>query len=132
MNNYYPLKHWLATLAIAPLLMAAYDFATGSVFFWGRYFDVLWFSFIFSIPVFIVYIGLFYLLAKKQRPLYATKIILSLCISCIAFITLSMIGRGVIDLFPVYAIAITISSFLFNPLQLKESLPAWENQKQGQ
>jgi hypothetical protein len=129
MNKYYPLQHWLATLIIAPLLMIVYKLTrVGSTLRVEFYAFVLLYSFLFSIPGFLLYTGLFHLIGKSKKPAYLIKIILNSCAICIGLATLLFIEKSLINLFIIYTIAVIISSFLFKIYKTEKPLPIEEDE----
>lgn len=129
LNNYYPLKHWLSTLIIAPAVFSGYDLIMEkSTFIADLYGYVFLFSLLFSIPGFLAYNGLFFWIAKYKRPVYLTKVVLNLCAICIGLATLLIIERSLIDLIGIYAIAVIISSFFFKIYKPEEPLPIKEDE----
>lgn len=121
----YPIRHFLATLLIAPLISAIYavgDFAEDVApdimetlrNIIETYPLFLVFGFAFALPVFILYYLSYNLLVKTSLPAIAIKLLLNTEAIAGLMITLKLIGGTFVPtaiLF--YSIAVIISSLFF-------------------
>lgn len=81
MSSSFPFKHWFYTLLLGPLTSLLFDTVFGSiekavVGLFEAYPATFIFSILFSIPTLIVYVGVFFLLAKRNTNIRAAKAIL--------------------------------------------------------
>lgn len=94
-SNTYPYKHWLTSLAVGALILFIIDIVSGN----NNLNDAVGmcilyavFGFIFSIPVFILYLLLFNLLIRKSNSVLMIKTILNSIAIVGLFITIKLIG----------------------------------------
>jgi hypothetical protein len=117
-NNTYPYKHWLTSLAVAALILFIIDIISGNnnlneaigmcmlyVIFW----------FVFSIPVFIIYLLLFNLLIRKTISVLIIKTLLNSITIIGVFITIKLIGGTMMTpkFASYYSIILIICSFFY-------------------
>ena len=122
-NPLYPFKHWLTSLAIAPLLLfifaALKSTINSSADTFAYYILFVAIGFIWSFPTFIVYYFLYIFLVKKRTSPLLIKIILDIEAVLGMFITLKLTGGTAIpDMYAPYFIAIVISSFFYRTEKL--------------
>jgi hypothetical protein len=117
MKNYYPLKHWLSVLLVGPLFWLIYE----TVFRGERLKNVYrllgeayMLELLFSLPAFILYLIIFYLLKKKTTNEYVIKLTLNIFTIIVMFITFKLIDSHAVDYFFIpYTIAIILCSLIF-------------------
>jgi hypothetical protein len=118
MSRYYPIKHWLTTLMIGPLLLGIYEAIRASDRnVWGElqtYPLFLVLGLVYSFPVFLMYCLAFNLLIKTTATPWLIKTILNTgAIACV-FISFKIIGGSLaLTLSIAYSMALLISSFFF-------------------
>ncbi len=125
MDTFYPIKHWLLTLLISPLILFLYSFLFlgGDSFsdFLGLYFVFILFGIVISLPALICYYFTFYLLKTKINSALQLKTILNVIAITGIFITfLIMEGSSIFDFILCYSIAVIICSG-FSKIKKKES-----------
>ena len=130
MDTFYPVKHWLLTLAVGPVVVSIYEFFLSndtSVFFLlEAYPPFLIIGFIFSIPMLLVYYLLFYFLISKPLTTLITKSILNLITIAGIFVTFIVVGGSTAPDYSIsYSIAVVICSW-FIKIKNSESLSANE------
>ena len=81
MNENYPLQHWLTTLLFAPFLPSIYESIVGPISgeingLLDIYLISVVFSFVFSLPTFVIYYFVFWSLSKRNISPIAMKFIL--------------------------------------------------------
>jgi len=117
-SNIYPYKHWLTSLAVGALILFFVDIISGN----NNLNDAVGmcmlssiFGFIFSIPVFILYLLLFNLLIQKIDSSFLIKTILNTVTICGVFITIKLIGGTMMTpkMALYYSIVIIVCSFIF-------------------
>ena len=94
-SNTYPYKHWLTSLAVAALILFIIDVVSGNNNLndaVGMCMLYVIFGFVFSIPVFIIYLLLFNLLIRKTTSALIIKTILNSITIAGIFITIKLIG----------------------------------------
>jgi hypothetical protein len=117
----YPIKHFLATLLIAPLISVFYvgqDSAPDIPETLGNIIETyplfLIFGFAFALPVFILYYLFYKLLIKTSLPDIAIKLLLNTEAIAGLLITLKLIGGTFVPTAMIfYSIAVIISSLFF-------------------
>lgn len=127
MKPEFPIFHWILTLIISP-------FTGGLIqFIWGEdesqvsllldiYPATVSYSFVFSIPAFIVYCILFYFLNKKDIQTGLAKFFLiGLTIMCICLTLLALDRRMVYDIFLAYSTTTAIVGVMLR-LRPKETV----------
>lgn len=126
MRILYPFAHWLLTVLLSPLISdTLYCIFYQSPFNLARLFEVypaiISFIFIFSIPTFLCYLVLFFLLKKYPLPILVAK----LCLNATAIIGI-LITWFYVDLFSGYhqLAGIIISTILIGFLLKLEKSPA--------
>ncbi|MBX9892681.1 MAG: hypothetical protein K2Y12_10210 [Chitinophagaceae bacterium] len=82
MRTFYPFAHWLLTVLLSPLISEAlfclvYQSPFKLAIFIEVYPAIISFIFIFSIPTFLCYFVLFFLLKKNQLPILVAKLCLN-------------------------------------------------------
>lgn len=107
-ENPYPYKHWLASLVMGSLI------GLGSSLSLDLFLVYLMMSFVFSLPVMVVYLIAFSLLSKSSFSPFILKILLNLVAIAGVVITLSLIGGEAAAITAIiYSSALVISSFFF-------------------
>lgn len=126
MRTYYPFTHWLLTVLLSPLISTTlYCIIYQSPFrlttFFELYPAIIIFIFIFSIPTFLCYLVLFFLLKKYPLPILVAK----LCLNATAIIGI-LITWFYVDLFSGYhqLAGIIISTILIGFLLKLKKNPA--------
>ena len=126
MRTYYPFAHWLLTVLLSPLISTTlYCIVYQSPFKLAHFLEVypaiISFIFIFSIPTFLCYLVLFFLLKKNQLSILVAK----LCLNATA-ITGILITWFYVDLFSGYhqLAGIIISTILIGFLLKLKKNPA--------
>lgn len=117
----YPIKHFLATLLIAPLISVFYtagNAAPDLLETLGNIIETyplfLIFGFAFALPVFILYYFSYKVLIKTSLPNIAIKLLLNTKAIAGLLITLKLIGGTFVPTaLMFYSIAVIISSFFF-------------------
>lgn len=117
MNMAYPLKHWLTSLVIGPLIMITYDAVTSSklmVDAIGVFFLFLAFGLLLSLPTFILYIFTFTTLIKKEISNLTVKIILNM-LAIIGTVLTFLIIQGSMTEFLIicYSTSLIVGSLLY-------------------
>lgn len=102
MRTYYPFAHWLLTVLLSPLISTTlycivYQSPLNIAHFFEVYTAIISFIFIFSIPTFLCYLVLFFLLKKYPLPIPFAK----LCLNATAIIGI-LITWFYVDLFSGY------------------------------
>lgn len=118
MDRSFAFKHWIFTNLIAPVgLMTYIAFAENEKLFVlngvGFLVMAILFSFVMSVPVFILYYGAFYFLSKKKMPLLTIRIVLSVIAIIGVFASARLLGgknTGQIEL--AYSITVLVLGFL--------------------
>lgn len=82
MRILYPFAHWLLTVLLSPLMSnllfcMVYQSPLRLTTFFELYPAIIIFIFIFSIPTFLCYLVLFFLLKKYPRPILVAKLCLN-------------------------------------------------------
>jgi len=94
-NNTYPYKHWLTSLSVAALILFIIDIVSGNNNLKdaiGMCMLYVIFGFVFSIPVFIIYLLVFNLLIRKKFSALIIKTILNSITIAGVFVTIKLIG----------------------------------------
>ena len=115
MDQRYILKHWLATLLVAPILLYVYDLVMMEAS-WGLGACglIILFGALFSIPTLIAYIFLFKLLANQNVNSCTAKIILDSLVVLGVTITGMLVGGTLITiLIIIFSVAAVLASLLF-------------------
>lgn len=115
MDQSYIIKHWLATLLVAPILLYVYDLVMMKAT-WGLGMCslIVLFGAFFSIPTLIAYIFLFKLLAKQNVNSCTAKIILDGLVVLGIAITGTLIGGTLIATIVItFSAAAILASLLF-------------------
>lgn len=117
MNTFYPIKHWLLTLVIGPVVVALYEvlfsYSNSILSFLESYPLFIIFGIFFSLPVLIVYYFLFYLLISKPLSTLTIKSILNLVTIIGIVVTFILLGGSVAPDYSIsYSIAVVICSWL--------------------
>jgi len=118
MNKSYPIKHWVTTLALGPLLPVLYGiiFTKDDQVFGDleTYPLFIMFGLLFSLPVLFIYVFTFRFLIKKIDSAILIKTILNIVVIAGVFITFQVIKGGMaMALSKAYSVAAIISSLLF-------------------
>lgn len=113
----YPVKHWLTTLAIGPLILIIGDSISSFGFVFstsGVYFLYAIFGLVFSLPVFGVYFWIYKKLAKTSLSSIAIKIILTSLGGIGIAVSFALInGSMVVEEVVSYSIALLIASTFY-------------------
>ncbi len=117
MNLAYPIKHWLTSLVIGPLIMITYDAVTSSklmVDAIGIFFLFLTFGLLLSLPTFILYILTFTTLIKKEISNLTIKIILNTLAIIGTVLTFLTIKGSMTELLIIcYSTSLIVGSLLY-------------------
>jgi hypothetical protein len=114
----YPLKHWLCTLALGPLILWMYDrlFTHNNPMLSGIefYFMFFLFGFVFSIPALVVYYFSFRIILGKVSSKIAAKLILLAIAVPATLFTFYLIGGTLMHpLMISYSAALIVASMFF-------------------
>jgi hypothetical protein len=117
-HNSYPYKHWLTTLIVSALTIFFIDVITGNNNFndaLGICILFIIYGLFFSLPMFILYLLLFYILIRQVNSIFIIKTILNAATICGTFITIQLIGGTMMTpkLALFYSIILIICSFIF-------------------
>jgi hypothetical protein len=125
-SNTYPFKHWLSSLLLGSLIILISDLVKGN----NTVDDALgvamlffMFGFLFSLPVLVVYLLLYYTLVHLISSSILIKIVLNLVTTIGIFITIRCVGGSMmtIDLALYYSVIAVICSLIF---RIKKREPA--------
>src|SRR4030095_3853298 len=113
----YPLKHWLTSLTIGPLIVIIYDAISNSKLMTdavGIYFLFVAYGLFFSLPVFALYVLTFNKIIKTDKSDLVIKIVLN-AIGAIGIIVTFLIIKGSITMLASvsYSIALIIASIFY-------------------
>lgn len=130
MDSFYPIRHWLLTLAIAPVIVALYAYLisndTSMFSLLEAYALFFIIGLIFSIPMLLVYYLIFYFLIRKPLSALTIKSILNLATIAGILVTFYVIGGSATPDYSIsYSIAVVVSSWLIK-LKNTESVSANE------
>src|SRR5687768_6704677 len=112
LNLGYPLRHWLTSLAIGPLIAFTYETISYKVpnDAFGTYFLFVTFGLVFSLPIFILYVLTFNKLLQTKMSGWTIKIILDIVAVIGVIVTFSMIkGTMTLRASIFYSIAILLA-----------------------
>lgn len=117
MNLAYPLKHWLTSLSIGPLMMIIYDAFSSSKLMNDAFVTCLLFvtfGLFFSLPVFILYVLVYNRIIKTDQSNLTIKIILNI-IGVIGVVTTFSVIKGSITMVAsiCYSIALITGSIFY-------------------
>ena len=117
-DNTYPYKHWLTSLGLGALILFTIDIVSGKNSLndaIGMGFLCVIFGFIFSIPVFILYLLLFNILIRRTISALLIKTILNSITIVGIFITIKLIGGTMMtpEFALYYSIILVVSSFFY-------------------
>jgi len=126
MDNTYPLKQWLITLAVSPLLLAVYEYFFSSSASAADYIKLytlfLLFGITYSLPVFAIYYLSFFLLSKRVKSPLSMKIILNIIAIVGVYITFKILGGTLTPSLSItYIVAIFVSSLILKISIKKET-----------
>jgi len=118
MNLSYPLKHWLTTLLVGPILIIVYDLIVSlrlMVDGLGLLMVFIAVGLVLSLPIFLVYLWAFKLLTKKKISDLMIKATLDIGGVLAIIVTFLFIIKGnlAITLSVAYSIALVLSSLFF-------------------
>ena len=92
----YPIKHWLGTLAVGPVIVLIYDavFSHNNSMLSGPEFYVLIFLFglLFSLPSLLIYYFCYKMVSRKVKSKLRTKMVLLIIAIVETLLTLYLIG----------------------------------------
>lgn len=116
MDTFYPVKHWLVTLAIGPIVVALYEYMLSndnSLFTVLELYPIfLIMSFIFSMPMLFIHYLLFISLVRTTLPTLAIKSILNMVTIIGILITFYLIGGSARHSYSLsYSIAVIVCSW---------------------
>jgi len=124
MDNTYPLKQSLVTLAISPLLLAVYEYFFSSSAAAGDYIKLytlfLFFGITYSLPVFALYYLSFFLLLKRVKSPLSMKIILNIIAITGVYITFKILGGTLTPSLSITYIATIFVSSLILKISIKK------------
>ena len=113
----YPLKHWLTVLLIGPFFWLIYEvtFINEKLKNCLRVLDLVFvIELLCSLPVFILYIAVFYLIRKKTESTIVIKLTLNIFAITGMFITFKLMGSySANSAFVPYIFAIVLCSLIF-------------------
>ena len=119
MNRFYPIKHWLATLAIAPLLLSLSDrmkpHNSGDISFGELYPIFIAYGLLFALPALLLYYIAFYFVMNNCN---FSSILIKIILDTIAILSLIITGlffgtELTSEFFIGYSIAIILTSLFF-------------------
>lgn len=118
MTNTYPYKHWLTTLIVSALTIFFIDVISGNNNFndaLGICMLFIIYGLLFSLPMFILYFLLFYILIRKVNSALIIKTILNTVTICGIYITIQLIGGTMMTpkLATYYSIILIVCSLFF-------------------
>lgn len=125
MSFNYPLKHWLTSLAIGPLIMIIYDTVISAKLMndaIGMYFLFLLYGVFFSLPTLILYLFLYSRVVNTQTSNLVSKTILNFLGVVGIVVTFLLIGGSMSQILTLsYSGALIFGSLLYNirPKQVK-------------
>lgn len=112
----YPVKHFLTTIILTPLLIELYAFIVDQEsLIGGIYFTMLALSFGFALPTYTIYHIAYVQLLKKKPGSLVAKSILNV-IAILGYLMTMVILQGGLSfdlIFAAYPIVIVLTSFLF-------------------
>lgn len=118
MNLEYPIKHWLTSLTLGPLIMIIYDMVDNSKLMndaGGIFFLFLVFGLLFSLPLLVLYALTYNFLTKNIKSNLMIKVILNLLGVLGIVITFSLIKGSMTVMASVfYSIGLIIASLFYN------------------
>lgn len=129
MNEYFPYKHWILTLSIAPLLLLAFSLSKGEgtdFSFWvfiPTILALIAISIVISTPAFIFYYMLFCFLSYKATKALTAKTILILFSIFTIVITITLFGGTLYTEQALYAVSSIVSGFFLNIQKRKILMP---------
>src|SRR5882672_110448 len=113
----YPLKHWLTSLTIGPLLAIVYDAISTSQLMTdalGIYFLYVTFGLFFSLPVFLLYLLTFNKIVKTKKSSLTVKVILNIVAVVGVIVTFSLIkGTSTFMASIFYSVALIVVSTFY-------------------
>ena len=117
MDFNYPIKHWVSTLLISPILLAIYDRFTESSFMFdmlSTYVLFLFMGALFSSPALFIYYWVHrYLETTQLKGLYIKLILVTLA-STLIFVVFKIIAGAAQTQFTVaYVLGVSISAWFF-------------------
>src|SRR5258705_2449698 len=126
MDNIYPLKQWLVTLTISPLLLAVYEYffssSAAAADYINLYILFLFFGITYSLPVFAIYYFSFFLLSKRVKSPLSIKIILNIIAITRVYITFKILGGTLTPSLSItYIVTIFVSSLVLKISIKKET-----------
>jgi hypothetical protein len=125
-SNTYPYKHWLTSLAAGALVLFIIDIVSGNNNLndaVGMCMLYVIFGFVFSIPVFILYLLLFNFLIKKTNSALLIKVVLNSITIVGVFFTIKLIGGAMMTpKFAAYYSIILIVCSLFYKIKKQNTV----------
>ena len=115
----YPVRHWLTSLAVGPLLVFISNIVINSADinandFFANYILLFFFGLIFSLPTIVFYYVVYNLLIKRQTSPVIIKIILDIVAVLGMCLTLHLIGGTAIPgMYAPYSTAIVVCSLFY-------------------
>ena len=113
----YPIKHWLGTLAVGPVIVLIYDavFSHNNSMLSGLEFYVLIFRFglLFSLPSLLIYYFCYKMVSRKVKSKLRTKMVLLIIAIVGTLLTLYLIGGTLMNPFMIsYSAALVMTAIL--------------------
>ena len=111
----YPIKHWLGTLAVGPIIILIYDavFSNYNSMLSALEFYLMFFLFglLFSLPVLLIYYVCFKMITRKLKSKVRIKLVLLLIAILGTLLTFYLIGGTLMDpLMISYSVALVMTA----------------------
>jgi hypothetical protein len=131
MNLSYPVKHWLASIALGPFILVLYDtfvFQNNTTLSETEFYLMfLFFGFVFSLPLLGLYFLAYRVIIRSRMSILIQRVVLLIGVIVTTLVVLGMIGGNIMNaLMTSYSLALITTTWFFDfrKKEIEENLVA--------